>query len=105
MQIKIIIRHYLTLARQLSSKDPQMINAAEGVERREPSNTIVGNVNWFSPYEYQHGGFLKAKNIVTLWPCSPTPGQIPREKHGLKGYMHPNVHCGTVYNSQDMEAT
>ena len=28
-----------------------------------------------------------------------------REKHGLKGYMHPSVHCRTVYNSQDMEAT
>ena len=22
-----------------------------------------------------------------------------------KGYMHPDVHCSTVYNSQDMEAT
>ena len=28
-----------------------------------------------------------------------------REKHGLKGYIHPSVHCITVYNSQDMEAT
>ena len=25
--------------------------------------------------------------------------------HGLKGYMHPSVHCSTVYNSQDMEVT
>ena len=23
----------------------------------------------------------------------------------MKGYVHPNVHCSTVYNSQDMEAT
>ena len=27
------------------------------------------------------------------------------EKHDSKGYMHSNVHCSTVYNSQDMEAT
>ena len=27
------------------------------------------------------------------------------KKHDPKGYMHPNVHCSTVYNSQDMEAT
>ena len=27
------------------------------------------------------------------------------EKHDLKGYMHPNVHCSTVYNIQDREAT
>ena len=23
----------------------------------------------------------------------------------LKRYMHPNAHCSTIYNSQDMEAT
>ena len=27
------------------------------------------------------------------------------EKHNSKKYMHPNVHCSSVYNSQDMEAT
>ena len=26
------------------------------------------------------------------------------EKHDSKGCIYPNVHCGTVYNSQDMEA-
>ena len=26
------------------------------------------------------------------------------EKHSLNGYMHPNVHCSTVYNNQDMKA-
>ena len=66
MQIKTIIRYYLTLVRWLSSRDPQMINAGEGVEGREPSDTIGGNVNWFSHYGYQYGGFLKSKNIVTL---------------------------------------
>ena len=30
---------------------------------------------------------------------------ISGENHNPKGYMHPNVHCSTVYNSQDMEAT
>ena len=27
------------------------------------------------------------------------------EKHDPKGYKHSNVHCSTIYNSQDMEAT
>ena len=27
------------------------------------------------------------------------------EKTNSKRYMHPNVHCNTIYNSQDMEAT
>ena len=47
----------------------------------------------------------EAKNIDTILSSNPTPGHICREKHGLKGYMHPNVHCSDVYNSQDMVAT
>ena len=32
-----------------------------------------------------------------------TSGHIFKEKHSLKEYMHPNVHCSTVHSSQDME--
>ena len=28
-----------------------------------------------------------------------------RQNSDLKRYMHPNVHCSTIYSSQDMEAT
>ena len=35
----------------------------------------------------------------------PTPGDISGGKHDEKGHMHPCVHCSTIYNSQDMEAT
>ena len=35
----------------------------------------------------------------------PFLGIYLEEKHGLKGYVHPSVHCSTVYNRQDMEAT
>ena len=45
----------------------------------------------------------KTKNRTTLWSCNSTPGHISREKHDLEGYMHPSVHCSTVY--QDMKAT
>ena len=47
----------------------------------------------------------KTKNRATIWPCNPTPGHISREKHDLKGFMHPNVHYCNVYNSEDMQAT
>ena len=30
-------------------KNPQTINTAEGVERREPSYSVGGNVNWLQP--------------------------------------------------------
>ena len=36
---------------------------------------------------------------------NPTPGYIARENHNPKGYIHLNVHCSTIYNNQDMEAT
>ena len=47
----------------------------------------------------------KTKNTATIWLSGPTPGHIVAEKHNLKGHMHPNVHCSTVYNSQDMDIT
>ena len=30
---------------------------------------------------------------------------IPGENHNSKRHMHPNIHSGTTYNSQDMETT
>ena len=38
---------------------------------------------------------------------NPTPGHISGKdkSSNLKRYIHPNVHSGTIYNSQDMEAT
>ena len=28
-----------------------------------------------------------------------------KKKHNSERYMYPNVHCSTIYNSQDMEVT
>ena len=36
---------------------------------------------------------------------NPTPGYMSRENRDLKEYVHPNVHCGAIYNSQGTEAT
>ena len=48
MQIKTTMRYHLTLARIAitHTKNPQTINAGEGMERREPSHTVGGNVNY-----------------------------------------------------------
>ena len=35
---------------------------------------------------------------------NPTPGHIPREDFNTKRYMHPNIHCSTLYNLHDTEA-
>ena len=47
----------------------------------------------------------KTKNRTIILSCNATPGPISRENYKLKRYMHANVHCSTIYNSQDMEAT
>ena len=37
----------------------QTINAGEDIEKREPSCTVGGNVNWYSHYGEQYVDFLK----------------------------------------------
>ena len=36
-----------------------LINSGEGVENKEPSDTVGGNVNWYSHCGEQYGGFSK----------------------------------------------
>jgi len=48
MQIKITMRCHLTPIRMVIIKNLQIINAGEGKEKREPSYTVGGNVNWYS---------------------------------------------------------
>ena len=42
-----------------SSKSLQTINAGEGVEKREPSYTVGGNMHWCNHYGKQYGGSFK----------------------------------------------
>ena len=45
MKIKTAMRYHLTPVRTAIIKNLQTINAGEGVEKREPSRTVGGNVN------------------------------------------------------------
>ena len=50
--------------------------------------------------------YLKKQNIeLPVWSSNPTPVHISRENSNLKRYIHPSIHCSTIYNSQDMETT
>ena len=59
MQIKTTMRYHITPVRMPSSKKLQTINAGEGVEKREPSYTVGGKVNWYNHYGEQYVGSLK----------------------------------------------
>ena len=74
------------------------------MEKREPSCTVGGNVNWYSHYGKQYGGSLKN------WKWSYHMIQQSHSWAYIWGksiwrYMAPNVHSNTIYNSQDMEST
>ena len=45
--------------RMASSKNPQIINVGEGVERREASYITGRNVNWYRHCGEQYGDSLK----------------------------------------------
>ena len=40
----------------LNIKGWQITNARAGVDKREPSHTVGGNVNWYNHYGKQYGG-------------------------------------------------
>ena len=56
MKIKITMRYHFTPVRMATIKSLQITNAGEGVEKREPSYTVGGNVSWCSHYGKQYGG-------------------------------------------------
>ena len=64
MNIKTTMRYHLTPVRIAIIKKSTN-NAGEGVEKREPSHTVGGNVNSCSHYGKQYGGSLN-KNRVAI---------------------------------------
>ena len=63
------------------------------LEKKKPSYTVGGNVNWCSHYGVQYGVPQKTKNKL---PYDPTPRHISREEHSLKRCMHADVHSSTA---------
>ena len=47
---------HFTLVKQPSLTSLQILNAGEGAEKRKPSCTVGGNVNWYNHYGKQYGG-------------------------------------------------
>ena len=62
-----------------SSENLQTISAGEGVEKREPSCPVGGNVNWHSHYGEQYGGSLNLKIVLPYDPAIPLLGIYPEK--------------------------
>ena len=50
MQNKTTMRYHFTLVRMAIINKSTNKNVGEGVEKREPSYTVGGNVNWYNHY-------------------------------------------------------
>ena len=59
MQVKTAVMNYLTPQNGLPQKNLSTVDAGEGVEQREPSCTVHGNINWYSNCGEQYGESLK----------------------------------------------
>ena len=64
-----------------------------------------GNLNFKDALGKWNEAVYSTEHKLQIWSCNPTSGHISREKHKLKSNMHPDVHIGSIYTSQDMEAT
>ena len=61
MKIKKYVRYHLTHVRVPALKNLQIINAGEDMEKRAPSYTVGGNINWHHHYAEQYGGSFKKR--------------------------------------------
>ena len=103
MQIKTTMRYHFTSVRMAIIKKSTNNNAGEGVEKREHSCTVGGNVNWYSHYGRWYGDLLKKKKTLVIKPpydpAIPLLGIYPEEIKTEKRHMYPIAHCSTIYNS------
>ena len=53
------MRYHLTLVEKPSFIIPQIKNAGEGVQKKEPSFPVGGNGRWYNHYGEQYGGTLE----------------------------------------------
>ena len=104
MQIKTTMRYHLTPVRWSSLKSLQIINAGEGMEKREPAYTFGGNVNWCSHHWKHYGGSSKNYKQSCQRIQQSQPWAYIQIKLSILKDTRFNVHCSTIHNSQDMEA-
>ena len=55
--------YHQTHVKRPLTKDLQIMNAGEGMEKKEPSHIVDGNVNWYSHYGEWNVGSLKKLKI------------------------------------------
>ena len=79
MQIKITMRFYLIPVRMAIIKKSPNNKSGDDVEKKEPSYTVGGNVNWYSHCGGQYGVLKKLKIELPYDPAIPLLGIYPEK--------------------------
>ena len=56
MHIIMTMGYHFTLVRMAIIKKSKITNTGEGVEKKEPSDIVGGNLSWCSHYGKRYGG-------------------------------------------------
>ena len=106
MQSETTMRYHLTPVRIATIKNLQVINAREGMEKRELSYTWW-ECKLVESLRKTVWSFLEKLKIELPYdPAIPLLCvYMEKAKTNSKKYIHPDVHSSTIYNSQDVEAT
>ena len=77
------------------------------MEKREPLNTVGGNVNCCSQCGNSMEFPQKDKDKTAIWSSNYTTWYISKENKNSnsKRYVYPNVQRSIIYDKQDMEKT
>ena len=87
------MKYHLTRSEWPSSKNLQTINAREGLEKREPSYAVGGNVDFYSHYGKQY-----VKSLSCIWLLA-TPRTIACQAPPPMGFSRQEYWSGLSFPS------
>ena len=87
-----------------SPKRLQRVGSREALEKRRPPSNAAENKALTASLENSME-IPYNPDTSTIWSGNPTLGCTCGAKYDWKRHMYPNIHCSTIYNSQDMQAT
>ena len=105
MQIKTTMKDHLTSVRMTIIKESTNSNCWRGCWEKGMLLNCWWECKLIQSWWRTVWRFLKTlKSRTAIIPNNPTTGHTAWENRN-RIYMYPNVHCSTIYNSQNMEAT